>query len=109
MRRIELRAGLPAAMLLLGGCFSPQELQMPRFGPRPPALEKLSYEFHDPFPDNQLGPEINHRPPGFREQRAQPRDLKEARAMVDRLRFLPEAPPQSPELGSRYPHVVRPE
>ncbi|NOX54693.1 MAG: hypothetical protein GXP27_09695 [Planctomycetes bacterium] len=101
-----------ATLILLcvaSGCITPYNTRLPTLLPRHPAVEKRSYEFHDPFPDPNLGPETDQRPRGYKRPRTQPRQLWELRG----LRQLPsnspaEQPAPQSSTGTKYPHVVRP-
>ena len=96
-----------AAACLLTGCFSRDPyLRTPQLMPRNPETERHAAEFHDPFPDENMGPSISGRPLGF-QQRTTTRNSAELRG----LHLLgPEAslPTKSPQPGHRYSEVVSP-
>lgn len=84
---------------------SPQT-RLPTLYPRDPRLERRLYEFHDPFPDENLGPETSGRPRSFSVPRTEPRRALEFR-MLQGLR--PEAEPSGPRLPRNqwsYPDSV---
>ncbi len=103
-KRLMLAA---AAACWLTGCLSRDPyLRTPQLMPRHPAAEREAAEFHDPFPDENMGPAISGRPPGF-QQRTTTRNSAELRG----LHLLgPEAslPAKSAQPGRRYSEVVSP-
>ena len=72
--------------LALAGCVGPRETQYLSCIPRPPQVEARSYDYHDPFPDENAGPETVTRPRSFVEPRT------DTRKNYD-LRFLQAAHP----------------
>src|SRR3712207_9149809 len=64
---------------LLAGCITPWNTRLPTFEPRPPALERRSFQVHDPFPEDDIGPETMVRPREFREPRDETRRATEGR------------------------------
>ncbi len=96
--------------LHLNGCLSPQETELPTVIPKHhPDVERKLYEYHDPFADSNLGPDIDHRPRGFHRQRTEPR--RSADVYLEQLQFLPIRRPVEPysPLGARYSQTVRPD
>jgi hypothetical protein len=85
----------------LSGCVNPINTRLPTFNTPPPVVEKESYRIHDPFPDEELGPDTMTRPRGFVEPRAEPRKTLESRALLG-LDAVP-LPPNS----FNYPDTVR--
>jgi hypothetical protein len=57
----------------LAGCIGPRETQYLTLRPRPPAVEARSYDWHDPFPDEAIGPDTATRPRAFTEPRTDTR------------------------------------
>src|SRR5690606_38402353 len=49
------------------GCVNPMNTRLPTVATPPPPVEKRSYDIHDPFPDEDLGPDTMTRPRGFSE------------------------------------------
>ncbi len=92
--------------LLLAGCVTPYNTRLPTLRPRHPAVERRSYEYHDPFPNSDLGPETNQRPWGFARPRTQPRQMWQLRRLGP---LPPEATPTAPQsepLGTAYPESI---
>lgn len=78
----------PAAVFLLafgiGGCVGPEETQFLSLYERNPTVEARSYDWHDPFPDERVGPDTATRPLAFNEPRSDTRknlDLRFLQAM----------------------------
>jgi hypothetical protein len=87
------------------GCVNPMNTSMPTFQPAHPRVEGVRYRLHDPFADENLGPETVTRPPSFQDQRAEPRQSLEGRTLlgVDPFYNVPTAPP----LSSNYPGSIQ--
>jgi hypothetical protein len=83
------------------GCLTPNNTRLPTLDTPPPPVEKRSYSIHDPFPDEELGPDTMTRPRGFNEPRAEPRKILESRALLG----LDQAP--LPPNSFNYPDTVR--
>lgn len=83
----------------LCGCINPYNTRLPTVATPPPPVEKRSYDIHDPFPDEQLGPETYTRPRGFDEPRAEPRKILEGRSLLG-------LPPGSSTGSFNYPNAV---
>jgi hypothetical protein len=64
-------------------------------------VEKQSYRIHDPFPDEDLGPDTMTRPRGFVEPRSEPRKILESRSLLG-LDAVP-----APSNSFNYPDAVR--
>ena len=95
---------------LLGscGCIQPWNYRLPTFWTRPPEVERQEYQYHDPFPDNQTGPNTGTRPKEYNIQRSQPVHIREK---YDGTRIRQPVggavpPPVGPSPGSEYPQVV---
>jgi hypothetical protein len=86
------------------GCVNPMNTSLPTFQPTPPRVEAARYRLHDPFADEDLGPDTATRPRAFQEQRAEPRRTLEGRSLlgVDPFYNVPTDPP----LSSAYPNSV---
>lgn len=97
------------ALLSLAGCVSPTETRLPTAMPRHPQVEKQSYEFNDPYPSVDLGPDMHASPHGFAQPRPEPRRNQEVRNVVDILRGTPAPTAQPDPLGVSYSGVVRPD
>jgi hypothetical protein len=57
-------------MLAIAGC-STTAVRLPSCQPRPPEAEAKSYTWHDPFPDEEIGPKTFSRPRTFTEPRTE--------------------------------------
>jgi hypothetical protein len=108
MLRTEIQFALLAGLLAAGGCISPQFVRLPTVVPRAPAVERRSFEFHDPYADERAGPAVGHRPRGFSEPRTKPRQDLDLRikhlAPTDANRPASD----STGIGSSYPNAIRP-
>jgi hypothetical protein len=98
---------LALALTPIGCAYDPRKFQLPQLMPRHPEVERRAAEYHDPFPDDRLGPGSSTRPPGFSRQRTTTREAFELRGihMLDSADPLPstsEAPPK------RFSQVVEP-
>ena len=71
---------LLSVCVLLPGCLVNQNTRMPQSRPRHPKAERRSFEFHDPFPNAELGPVGGPRPPGMNQPRTEARRAMEQRA-----------------------------
>lgn len=99
-----LRA-LPLVVVCLCGCPTPMNTRLPMIGGEEQVdLERRSYNLHDPFPDEDFGPDTMSRPPGFVEQRSEPRRIDESVPLsaTGRDPFLQPQP-----FSSGYPGAVR--
>jgi hypothetical protein len=92
---------LGSGCIAVCGCINPFNTRLPTVNTPPAPVEKRSYSIHDPFPDEDLGPDTMTRPRGFNEPRAEPRKILESRALLG-LDRVP-APPNS----FNYPDTVR--
>jgi hypothetical protein len=63
-------AGCILALFLLAGC---QETRYLTWWPRRADVEARSYDWHDPFPDERIGPDTKTRPRQFMEPRTDER------------------------------------
>lgn len=99
------------AVLVCGnsGClFDSRFVQLPQLMPRHPATEHRAAEYHDPYPDESIGPSTGNRPTGFTRQRTATRRAAELRGIHlldpgDRLPSTSAAPDRN-----RYSQVVSP-
>lgn len=68
-----------AAALLAGlsGCLASGSVRLPECTPRSLSYERSEARVHDPYPSEDIGPETFNRPPGFTQQRAAPRRVRE--------------------------------
>lgn len=70
---------LLATMMAGGGCVGPAETQFLSCVPRRPDIEARSYDWHDPFPEESIGPDTATRPRSFVEPRSDTRKLFDLR------------------------------
>ncbi len=95
--------------LALCGCLSEAHTRFPTLFPRHHSrIQRQASEFHDPYPSNQLGPNVDQRPRGFNIPRTETRGGKEAAAEVERIKQSRRLAPPQDLLGKKYPKVVRP-
>ncbi len=92
---------LGAGSLAVCGCLTPYNTRLPTLDSPPAPVEKRSYSIHDPFPDEDLGPDTMTRPRGFNEPRAEPRKTLESQSLLG----LDKAP--LPPNSFNYPDAVR--
>jgi hypothetical protein len=100
---VQARCLVAIAIACLAGCPTPDNTRFPTLAPRPPAIERQSYQRHDPYPNENLGPETFTRPREFREQREEPRRVREGQPLPGV--FVPETigPPAT---GAQYRDAV---
>jgi len=89
----------------LSGCLAPWSIRLPTVFNNPPDVERVEQQYHDPYPDSQLGPSTGSRPRQFDEQRPLPVRIRE-KADGARSQGFIMPPPVSPGPGSEYPGVV---
>jgi hypothetical protein len=93
----------------VSGCLlDSRYVKMPELIPRHPALEHRAAEYHDPFPDESIGPSTGTRPLGYTRQRAEARRAADLRGIhlldpSDRLPSTSAAPERN-----RFSQVVSP-
>lgn len=98
---------------LVAGCAHGGNTRLPVLDPPDPDIEKQSYRFHDPYPDEDVGPETSHRPREFVRQRTEPRRAAEQRALMGvpapYSPYSDPALPPAPEYpsGGNYPQSLR--
>lgn len=90
---------LPGAVLVCG-CLNPFTTKLPSVHPRHPEAEKKSYQLHDPYPSEELGPETLSRPRGFDVPRSEQRRALESQ-------MLPQTPPNETPATPRHPRRNR--
>lgn len=63
------------SLVVLGalGCIGAPETRFLSCMPRPPEVERRSYDYHDPFADEKAGPATQSRPRAFQEPRSDTR------------------------------------
>ncbi|GEM_PF-741968 len=100
---------LPLGILacLASGCVSPLNTRFPQPFIYNQKAEAVSYQYHDPFPDENIGPGVGTRPPSFQTQRDPARRAAENRLL--RGYNLEGAPTGSlpPKTSWDYPEAVQ--
>jgi hypothetical protein len=101
-------AVVACSLLGLTGCLAPWNFRLPMVFNNAPDVERIEQQYHDPYPDSQLGPSTGSRPRQYNEQRPLPVRIREksdvSRAISPNGSVMP--PPVSPAPGSQYPSVV---
>lgn len=90
------------------GCLQPWNWRLPTIWNKSPEIERVEYQYHDPFPDRQTGPDTGSRPLLYNDQRPLPVRVREK---YDGTRIRTPAPgavppPSGASPGSGYPQVV---
>jgi hypothetical protein len=98
---------MSAACPLLTGCLTPQNTRFPQLYPGNIQREEVAIRFHDPFPDDSIGPSTASRPPSYLKQRDPARRAEENRIL--RGYNLEMAPTGSlpPKTAREYPDAVQ--
>ena len=92
-------------MTFATGCVTPFNTELPQVAPTPSPIERAKYRLHDPFADEDAGPDTFTRPPSFQEQRPEPRRTLAGRTMLGADPFL--APTLPPAVSTNYPDAVQ--
>jgi hypothetical protein len=82
------RGWLVLMLIVVGGGLGCQETRFLSCRTREPRVEARSYDLHDPFPDETIGPETFTRPRAFQEPRTEERksfDLRNIQASTGNL------------------------
>lgn len=95
---LGIRSAGCLALLFLAGCAS-QNTRMPSLAYGDPRSDRRGYDYHDPYPESNVGPFVE-RPREAVRQRSEPR-----RTMEHSLTPMSGDMPQS---TARYPNVVTP-
>jgi len=66
-------------LVVAGGC---QQTRLPALVPSPYDADKRSFNVHDPLPETNIGPDMGARPPGFMQERSEPRRTLDAEALL---------------------------
>jgi hypothetical protein len=105
MNGVQFRIRLAGCALLLAGCVSPRDTKLPQLGYRDPRVERESYNYLNPLPDQALGTPFEQ-PRGFDLQRAMPRRSQENFATTEIITGAGGA--VTTPAASRYPQSVNP-
>lgn len=108
-RRIPACAALflLLAVNLTGCAYDPKRVKVPEVWPRHPELERRAAEYHDPFPDDSIGPGAGSRPRGFNRQRSETRRAAELRS-VHILDGADRLPSTGGQPDRRFSQAVKP-
>ena len=110
--RLNLTTRAALVMVLISGgsgcLLDTRFVKMPELMPRHPAAEHRAAEYHDPYPDESIGPSTSSRPPGFTRQRAEARRAADLRGvhLLDPGDLLP--PTSAAPDTNRFSEVVDP-
>ena len=66
-------------LLVAAGC---QQTRLPSLVPSPYDADKRSFNVHDPLPETNIGPDMGARPPGFMQERSEPRRTMDAESLL---------------------------
>jgi hypothetical protein len=77
-----VRAILPWAVCLIVAAEGCQGTRLPNLVPTPYDSDKRSFNVHDPLPETGIGPDMGARPPGFLQERSEPRRTQEAQELL---------------------------
>jgi len=108
-RACVARAILPWALCLLVAAEGCQQTRLPALVPSAYDADKRSFNVHDPLPETNIGPDMGARPPGFMQERSEPRRTMDADALLG----IPQggtnnAPPAGPMGGPPGAPMVAP-
>lgn len=93
---------------MLSGCaYDPKRFKLPEVWPRHPEIERRAAEYHDPFPDDAIGPTADSRPRGFGRQRSETRRAADLRS-VHFLDGADRLPSTSHRPDRRFSQAVKP-
>ena len=87
--RHAMERGWLLIVLVLTGCQNTQETRFLSCIPRPPRVEARSYDLHDPFPDENIGPNTFTRPRSFIKPRTEQRKTNDLRFLQAAREFAP--------------------
>jgi hypothetical protein len=90
MSNAKERAVWLLGMILCGLLVGCQETRLLSCMPRKPAVESRSYDYHDPFPDDEIGPKTYSRPRTFEEPRSDTRKSFDLRNLQASRGFPPQ-------------------
>lgn len=96
------------AAAIASGCFNLRTTALPTPLVHHPQTERKSYERHDPFPAQDLGPATQTRPRGFGAPRNAARQAAEQRILKGLPSHSSAPSPGSPRSPTQYPQAVQP-
>jgi hypothetical protein len=104
--RFSVRAFVLIGLTSICGCFSPMHTRLPTFYTGYPQSEGMAFQQQDPFPDPDIGPDMQSRPLGFVQPRTPERKAAEQR-LFQGLPSVPEYIPNGyPRGGLSAPQTV---
>jgi hypothetical protein len=77
-----VRRVVPWALCLVLAAQGCQGTRLPNLVPSQYDSDKRSFNVHDPLPETDIGPDMGARPPGFLQERAEPRRTQESQALI---------------------------
>jgi len=95
------RAILPWALCLVLAAEGCPQTRLPNLVPTPYDADKRSFNAHDPLPETDIGPDTGARPPGFLQERSEPRRTQDAQQLLG-------VPPGGTNNGPPGPMVAPP-
>ena len=104
---IRITLGLLLIAQLTGCAYDPRRFRLPEVWPRHPEIERRAAEYHDPFPDDAIGPTADSRPRGFGRQRSTTRRAADLRS-VHYLDGADRLPSTSHKPDRRFSQAVKP-
>ena len=103
------RAILPWALCLVVAAEGCPQTRLPNLVPTPYDADKRSFNVHDPLPETDIGPDTGARPPGFLQERSEPRRTQECPGTLGRSARRHEQRSPGPAGGTAGRHQpVRP-
>jgi|GEM_PF-1100181 len=106
-RHVIAVAGLLMLATLTGCAYDPRRFKLPEVWPRHPEVERRAAEYHDPFPDDAIGPTADSRPRGFGRQRSETRRAADLRS-VHFLDGADRLPSTNHKPDRRFSQAVKP-
>jgi hypothetical protein len=76
------RAILPWALCLVMAAEGCPQTRLPNLVSTPYDADKRSFNVHDPLPETDIGPDTGARPPGFLQERSEPRRTQESQELL---------------------------
>jgi hypothetical protein len=77
-----VRQVVPWVMCLLLAAQGCQGTRLPNLVPSQYDSDKRSFNAHDPLPETGIGPDMGARPPGFMQERSEPRRTQESQQLL---------------------------
>ena len=77
-----VRRVVPWAMCLVLAAQGCQGTRLPNLVPSQYDSDKRSFNVHDPLPETDIGPDTGARPPGFMQERTEPRRTQDAQELL---------------------------